>query len=357
MNIYLNDADGRKERKLTGLSINKKAGLLSAELIAGLKKLLSLSSKDILLLSQNATTSLIKATLPILKQKKYEVYISTHEVKYFKTLFKDGVLPTKYATYPNYTKQKSEGFMKKDVNFFETDVLIDRIKQILNSREPAIIILSHVSRMTGELLVTEKLYKKIKRINSKNILIVDGAQAVGAIKVNVKKLSDIYIGVTSKFIGAEPHLSFCWIRENIIKKYQIDQWRIDANEYVKEIYSATQAMNNLKKNKNISDIREYLERKLLKHNITIWKPQSQIDNILLIPQNKGYLKKIIANLFSKGIIISSNTNWSIEEPKLSCLRISISSRTTKKQIDSFIKILDPIFPLENPKKNSTSISP
>lgn len=340
MHIYLNDADGRKERVLTEFSINKKPDLLFAELIAGLKKLLSLTNNDFLSLSQNTTTNLIRALLPILGRKKYDVYISTHEVKYFKLLFERGALPTQYATSPNYARQKSEKFIKKGVGFFEPNILVDKIQQILSPRKPSIVILSHVSRVTGELLVTEKIFQKIKRINSENILIVDGAQAVGAITVNVKKISDIYLGVTSKFIGAEPHLSFCWIQKNIVRKYQINQWTLDSREYVKEIYSAVRAVDNLKtKDENISDKRKYLEKKLSKHNIPIWKPESQVDNILLIPLNKNSLDKTIVNLSSKGIIVSSNTNWSNEEPELPCLRVSISSRTTTKQIDGFIREL------------------
>lgn len=342
MMLYFNDADGRKAKKLTGFTVRQNSDVLYGYLVQQLRSLLALSHKDYLSLSQNTTTNLIRASLPILQLGNHDVYISTHEILFFKLLFQTGTLPTRSTTHPNYAHQYPEAFIKKRVRYFQPATILKTLQHRQQYKNPAIIIVSHVSRITGARLVTDRFYRAIKRVNPKNILIVDGGQAVGAIPIDVKKISDVYFGVTSKFIGAEPHISFCWIRKALVSEYNIAQWALDSHKYSREIFSAVHALRGFQKEKlNIHKIRMYIEQQLTLHNIPFWKPRTQIDNILLLPVAKDSIDDIITALSRKKVYISSNTHWGISEPKVSCLRISLSSRSTRHGIDCLIDALIP----------------
>ncbi len=342
--IYLNYSDGRKIKQLENTSIKNYTKNFQ-DFCFLLKRLLHLGKNDSLSFSQNLTTSLIFSLKPILEKSDYNIFISNHEIKWFKTLFGTGKLPVRETTYPNYVKQKSVPFIKKDVTLFNPEVNLENIEKVIR-KKPAIIIISHVSRMTGERFVNEKLYREIKKINPHNILIVDGSQSVGILSVNPKKISDIYLGVTSKFINAEPHIGFCYISKSLRKKYNMDQWSIDPKEFSREIYST---LVNIKKviinSKILRQKRNYLEKLIKENDLTVYKTQNQVDYIVTIPWKRN-IEKVINNLKEYNIHVFHNKKYSITEPKNPGIRISFTSKT---KITDFKKLVQKLIEIKKSK--------
>ena len=335
--LYLNQAEGIVLPKLKAL---KRGDVirLSQQFQRLLRGLLNVSNTEFLGSSQNATSSLIYSLLPILQNRQdFQIFISAHEIKWFKTLFTAGRLPVKETTYPNYAPQKKINFIKKKVTVFDPYLFIKNPRSFVNQKIPAIVILSHVSRLTGELFVTPGVYRKIKALNKANILVVDGSQAVGAMRVDPHIISDIYIGVTSKFINAEPHISFYWVSQQIADTYGIISRSINPRLFFREIYSAVNNLKILQKNThNVHAIRKYFETKLKEYKINFLKYKYQQDHIILIPEKRSKLGSIIKKLKRQGIIISPNTSYSIQEPKDPALRISITPRLKISDINYFV---------------------
>lgn len=335
--LYLNQADGRKEKQLDSIKI-KNPSVLYKSFQIHIRQLLRLSKNEFLGFAQNATSCIIFALSPILKRKRYRILVSNHEIRWYKDLFEDGKLPVKETTYPNYAPQIKLPFIKREISFFDPHVFIKKPEKFLSNTTPTIIVLSHVSRMTGELFATQKLYKAIKKINPENIVIIDGSQAVGILQFVPISISDIYIGITSKFIGAEPHIAFYWVSKKVATEYQIPSQTINPKLFSKEIYSAERALRALKKGKrNLSLVRKTFEAVLSKNNIPFLRLPLQAKHILLMPEKKIRLKKIVDKLNKNGIVVSSNIGYSICEPKKPAVRISIIPQLTKKQIEFAIK--------------------
>ena len=333
--IYLNHADGRKPRKLSKLKVKNPTQLFHS-LILEIRKILNISKNDFLSFSQNTTTSLIKILIPLLKDNNYKILLDSHEIHWYKTLFIKGRMPINEVTYPNYAKLRRVPFLKKRVTYFEPNKLAENPGKILG-KKPAIVIISHVSRLTGGILLTSKLYKKIKKINPKNIVIVDGSQAVGSMKTRVKTLADIYIGVTSKFIQAEPHIGFCWISSKIVRDFKIKKWDIEPYEFHREIYSAYNCLKTLNEERGVKTQRSHLKKLLKKAGIPLCQISHQIDRLLLVPSN--HPTEAVKRLEKMGIIISSNTGFSVAEPKIPGLRISLSSQLSNKDIKIVVQAL------------------
>lgn len=334
--IYLDQAWGIRES-----NINKSPARpekLFSELNSQIRKLLNISSQEFLSFSQNATTSLIHSLFTILNRKNYKIFVSSHEIKWLEDLFSKGKLPTNKTTYPNYAKLENVSFVKKTFKVFDPLTLISNPQKVLG-KAPCIVILSHVSRLTGETLASHKAYSAIKKLNKDNIVVIDGCQAVGAIPVKAKTVSDIYLGVTSKFIGAEPHIGFAWIRKEVVRKFSIKFWNVDATIFAKETYSAVHALKKLTINpKKVLAIRRTFESYLRNNSLGIAKGTNQTAHISIVPTKKS-LDKAVTYLLSQHFVVSPNTGWSIKEPKTPGIRVSLTSNTTNSQIKKLSEIL------------------
>lgn len=82
-----------------------------------------------------------------------------------------------------------------------------------------ILYISAISRLTGERLINREKYRILKQQFPESIIVVDGAQMVGAMIEDVSQFSDIFLGLSSKFIGANPHIAFAWISPKMLKKF------------------------------------------------------------------------------------------------------------------------------------------
>lgn len=334
--IYLNYADGRKEAKITKI-INSKAELKILD--TKLRDLLDISKSEFLSYSQNATTCLIHSLLPILKSGKFNIYVSSHEIRWVKTLFKTGKLPTDETTYPNYAPQEEVGFVKAKVTVFDPEVFIKNPKKIVGNT-PSIVILSHISRMSGEIFANKELYSKYKELHTKNILVIDGSQALGATQVRPQKISDIYIGVTSKFINSEPHIGLCWISKKIVEDYSIFPWSIDQGLFAKEIYSTITSLESTTVDpKAVSKLKDSFTDSLQKIGVEVATTCNQAPHIVVIPWKKKGIETAVEQLKHRGFIVSSNTGYSISEPSIPGIRVSFTPAVTSVQLKKFVDAL------------------
>lgn len=82
-----------------------------------------------------------------------------------------------------------------------------------------VFYLSRVSRLTGETLLTPQLYKQLKRQYPWCTVICDGAQSLWASLEDVSEYCDVYLWLSSKFVGASPHLGVAWISPDMLRDY------------------------------------------------------------------------------------------------------------------------------------------
>ena len=334
--IYLDYANGLYQSGVVG---KYKPSTESLKFIKKkLVKIMGLKDKEFISLSQNLSTSLIYVLRKVFQRPKFNVYISSHEIKYLETILTSGVMPKDKVSYPNYAKFIEVAGFSKDIHVFEPDELLR-----LPEEEDKIIIISHVSRMTGEILIKPNTFLQAKKKNSNDIIIVDGCQSVGALEVNSDKVSDVYLGVNSKFLGAIPHIGFCWISNKIVNSWKIKEWTIDHNDFQKEISSTRTSLEKISLQLNkVLILRNIFENNLLENGIEFQKLKNQVNYILIIPIKSEELNQLVQELKKSNIFVSSNTNWSIREPEIPGIRISIGKNNSIQDIKNFIAIFKKI---------------
>jgi len=79
-----------------------------------------------------------------------------------------------------------------------------------------IFAITHISNVTGEQIDIKKLIKLAKTANPKCLVIVDGAQAIGHVKVNVESLGcDFYAFSAHKMLGPTG-VGVLWVKESLL---------------------------------------------------------------------------------------------------------------------------------------------
>lgn len=271
------------------------------------------------------------------------IYVSSHEIKWLKNMLKNGENKID-ATHSNYRKNTK---INCPTFHFELFSFEDAEKTIKNSPGPSIFFISHISRLSGEISKLSALYKSIKSKNS--ILIVDGSQSIGAsAPFKADNVCDVYLGVSSKFIGAEPHLGFAFISKEFFSKYirDIKNYPVfKTKSHARDIYSLHENLKNPLYARNYSkyilNLKKYaLEKiKILNKNI-LFAPKNQAPHFLTlnfgsISKNKDFIK--FAKSF--GVIVSDNTNWSITEPRISLVRVGLSVKINNEDINNLAEII------------------
>lgn len=345
--LYLNDPVGLKEACLGGVPINNPEELLNASADFLCRKLIN-SDKTRLFFAQNLTTHLVQI-LSIVKKENdsfTKVYLSDHEIKWIKEML-EGSRYKLDATHSNYHGNEVISYPTFGVEVFPFN---NPDKMIENNNEPAIFFISHVSRLTGEITNIASIFKLIKSKNSNSILIVDGAQSVGAIgPIKVEGACDVYLGVSSKFIGAEPHLGFVCLSESFFERYVKNRNNysfFNVEKHKQDIYSLFSSLQNILFQSDyqaeIENLKKYAISKInsLDKN-TLYLPPNQAPNFLTL--NFGSLeknKKFIEFASEQQIIVSDNIEWSIITPSVSLIRIGLSVRAKGKDIDRLIGVVD-----------------
>jgi hypothetical protein len=341
--IYLNAADGRKEAVLGNKTIRTRPSILAQQYRTYLAELYHTNPSE-WILGQNVTSHVVRIISQLLtKRPNFTVFISSHEIIFFKEALEKGRLEKGRTTYPNYAPFVSFQFPKVYPKIFNAkDVL--NIEKVVG-KKPSIVILSHVSRLTGEIFPIKDVYVKLKKLNSKNVLIVDGVQFTGTRVFGVADACDAYITSNYKFLGAEPSLSAAYCSSSLQDEYSLDTQGILPEEYAKELYSTVAQVKKIKNiqnaNKRISSLRKSFLRDLIKcKELKLIIPPHQIPQMVTIyVGSRDKVENTVGCLESKGISVSSNTGYSNAEPTVPCIRVSISFETTKTDLAALIRIL------------------
>ncbi|MFA6603172.1 MAG: cysteine desulfurase [Candidatus Shapirobacteria bacterium] len=98
---------------------------------------------------------------------------------------------------------KNKGLVIKYVPLDEKTMELrwDRLRSLITAKTK-LISFTHVSNVTGLINDVEKIVKTVKKINEKIVVVVDGAQAVGHMKIEVERLGvDFYVFSGHKMYG------------------------------------------------------------------------------------------------------------------------------------------------------------
>lgn len=339
--IYLNAADGRKSPKLAHIKIRGNPQKKLETLLKYFAQLYGCNS-TLLEIDQNITTHIGRIITAMLRKKpEYNVFVSNHEIRFIKKSLEAGKLLMSEVTHPNYAKLRPVQFQKIKTIVFDPNQFTKNPKNIIGKKK-SIVILSHVSRLTGETFPIRMIYQRMKKLNPQNSLIVDGAQFTGTEPFKIENSCDGYVTCVSKFVGAEPELGIAYISKGVRNQFIKNYPKINPKKYSKELYSATCQIKKMKRMKNPNSHVKKLRQKLLEglkeiKGIKIAIPASQINHMVTISAGgRKRTQSVVARLRGKEIIVSGNFNYSVAEPKTPLIRIGLTFETTTKYIEQFL---------------------
>jgi hypothetical protein len=340
--IYFNDADGRKSKKLIDVNINDSIDVLISTLK---ERMISLWSNNIddIHIDQNISTH-ISYVIDIAskKHKSVSVYVDSHEVFWIKDNIQNGKLSLDDMSYPNYAPRHQYISDSHKVTIFDPEKELE----IIEDGSVPIVIYTHASRLTGQMFPLELIFKKIKEKHPNAVCIADGAQMIGGKKIYALEYTDAYIVPTSKFIGAELHIGLCLLNDHFKNMYLKDGVvypSVDTEKYKKELYSTNESLNGfvgIDFGSHIQEMRGYLIESFLKSGLSeyIYYVKDQASHIVTISVGDRTITESFVESLEKqhNISVSHNMDFSIVEPMIPLVRVSISIRCTKGYIDAFV---------------------
>ncbi len=308
-------------------------------------KLLDNDSGSISFFPNIATaTSEIVSSLP-----KPSVLYHPHDLQWNATLFGEGILDSNQwvFTYPNRFFETNSSLKKPSIQKIQWTY---RVWEAETMRDGDILYISAISRLTGERLMDREKYQIIKQRFPGSIVMVDGAQMVGAVIEDVSQFSDIFLGLSSKFIGANPHIVFAWISPEILQRFpQLwDVNSVDPREYRVDyeglIYHGDKILQKADSNllqKEILSRRTELLSILKENGYSVMAPPSQAPNFITFSVwDEDATQRFEQTMKEHRIILSSTLwNWSFENPQEPLIRMGINYETTKEDINLFSKVL------------------
>lgn len=271
------------------------------------------------------------------------VLVDSHQVKYMRMALESGRLPGEYMTRPNYAKVKQMEFTPRIVSSFDPLEFVKNPGKYVAKSGKQVIVLSHISRLTGEEFPIKQVYAKIKRVNPDAILVVDGAQAVGAQKFKAKGACDMYIGTNSKFIDAEPNLAPAYVVSNV--RALLGASDFNPREMASEIHATHAALQYpaLKRFdfSKIRATRAYALRKLRGvEGVEVFKVKNQAAHMLMLKvDSPAEVRRIVSELEKRRVHVFHNLDWSEHNFDDALLRVSLSVKTTKKEVDHLVREL------------------
>lgn len=346
-NLYFNDADGRKPPRLSSVEVENPEKL-AHDCMDFLCQHLVMADPQKAFFAQNISSHLAYITSAIKKvaPETGQVYISDHEIKWMKEILEIEAFQPADSTHSNYVENKSVEHSTFSVDATEFESFYEKIKDVKN---PSIFFISHVSRLTGEIAPIKEIFDLIKSNNPESILIVDGGQAIGALDhINVNEMCDVYIGLSYKFLGAEPSLGIAFMSDDFYGKYIQDLNNypdFDCKRHAKDLLSLSENLKNPlyleDYSSYIKSLKEYAVEKIINlDNKILFNPDNQVPNFLTL--NFGSREKneeFIRQLEKQGVFVSNNTGYSIIEPKVPLVRLGLSVRITKTDIDRLVEII------------------
>ena len=254
---------------------------------------------------------------------------------------------------------KTLGFEVDYVNLTPTGkVDLEDLKKKI--REDTILV--SIASINSEIGIRQPIEKigNILKNYPKIIFHSDITQSIGKEKINLENV-DLASFSAQKFYGKKG-IGALIKKENIVIEPLIHGGKSTTKERsgtppTALIVSMAKALRlsyeNLEEKQNkVKELNEYLREKLTKANITINSPEDAIPNILNISIERIKPETILHALEEKDIYISTKTACSTSEESTSVfaltkskeqashsLRISLSYKTTKEELDTFINSL------------------
>lgn len=338
--IYLNDADGRKPKKLTDRNIDDSIDTLTSTLKQRANSLWSDNINDIHI-DQNISTHIAYViALVSKKHKDISVYVDSHEVFWIRDNIQNGKLSLDDMSYPNYAPRHQYISESHNVTIFDPEKELEIIKD----GSAPIVIYTHASRLTGQIFPLESIFQKIKEKNPNAVCIADGAQMIGGKKIYSLEHTDAYIAPTSKFIGAELHIGLCLLSNQFQALYlgdEITYPSVDIVIYKKELYSTNESLSSFAGTNfesYIQEMRAYAVGRFSEAGLSeyIFDIKDQAPHIITLSVgDETITESFVESLESQyGISVSHNMGFSLVEPKVPLVRISISVRCVKEYVDA-----------------------
>lgn len=294
--------------------------------------------------AQNITTHVAEIVNAVKQNgENVPVLVDSHQVKYVKMGLESGALPEDHMTRPNYAPVMQMSFPPSKVVSFDPVDFVKNPAKYVAPHGRQVIVLSHVSRLTGEKFPIRKVYREIKKLNPNAILVVDGAQAVGAASFKAKGACDAYIGTNSKFIDAEPNLAPAYITSKLRKLMGVSSF--SAEEMHSELVSTAVALRHSSISSfdftPIKQMRTYALQKLKDVNgVEVFRVNNQAAHILTLKvKSADEARRIVSELGRRKVHVFHNLDWSEHKPEDALLRVSLGVKTTKKEIDHLASAL------------------
>lgn len=266
------------------------------------------------------------------------------------------------------TKEKKAKLAYLPINL-DGRLLLNNLKGIVN-RRTKLISLTHVSNVLGTVNPVKKIISEVKKINPEIVVVVDGAQAVGHTKVDLKELgADFYAFSAHKMLGPTG-VGVLWGRGDLLDKmdpfltggdmisavsfkdasWNKVPWKFEAGTpNIADVIAFKYAINYLEKI-GLANIQIYeksltvyaLDKLSLVPNLIIYGPKDIFDRAAVISFNIGkFHPHDIASLVdSDGICIRSGHHCA--QPLMSRLGIGSAARAsfylynTKEEIDKLV---------------------
>lgn len=345
--LYLNDPNGLKEPKLSGIQVVNPQELFEASRRFLCTNLIQ-ADPLITFFGQNQGThaanvaTLVEQINPSIKT----AIVSNHEIRWLKEMFEiPGYQPD--STHSNYHPNEPVHSPTFAVRLADFPSFADTIR---TTEGPAIFYVSHISRLTGETQDIQELCRLVRAQHPDSVLMIDGAQALGVTEpVDVNGSSDVYLGMSSKFLGAEPNLGFAFFAQDFAKKYHIQEHYplFNPKAYDKDLFSLWESLQNPLYQSDyhsyIVGLKAYAEQKMREHAPSLlYVPPKQSPGFLTLDfGSKGGAEQFVAYAAEHGVIISDNANdaWSIIPAPKPLVRVGISVRTTAADIDKLIDLV------------------
>ncbi len=339
----MNSCDGRKPKLLSNTEIKQDSG----ELVSRLRQDMSVLWTDVdqhVYIDQNVSTHIAYIVDMVSKNgKPISIFLDAHEVFWIKDILQRGELSLEDMSYPNYATKHQFTFQSHPVTVFDPD----EGPMILEDEGIVVVVIhSHVSRLTGQEYPVESIFKHVKEKYPDAVCIADGAQMIGGSKIYPLHYTDAYIATSSKFIGAELHLGLCVLEKGFKYKYiseDCEYPQIDLGGYTKELFSTVEMLkqfNEVDFEKHIHDLRLYLVEQFKLNGLEkyIYEVPHQVNHIITLSVgDRDLTADVVKKLLDQyKISVSDNMGYSIVEPGIPLIRISLSISNSKKDIDTLV---------------------
>ncbi|MDH5598472.1 MAG: aminotransferase class V-fold PLP-dependent enzyme [Cyclobacteriaceae bacterium] len=237
----------------------------------------------------------------------------------------------------------------------EVPLPFDHKKQAINwvldnvRENTKVVLLSHINTITGDLMPLREIQIALRKINI--LLIVDGAQALGMVNIDMKDLGvDAYVSSGHKWLMASKGTGIMYIRKEAQEIIQPMPLFSNYNSYSASIGTrnisnylgmgkAFDIQNEIGKSlieKGGKELAQYLLKELKKHpgywDIISSPDESMRSSIISINLKKGNQRDLFNKLGERNIIVKVL-------PKYNALRFSCHAFLRRNDVDELMRNL------------------